>query len=449
MAPVASSGTTRRTREGLRPSLTDSAPRMPRCRVIDGAFDWNGDRQPAVPWRDTLHLRAARQGFHAAASGRAAGMARQISRRSRCPRSSTHLKSLGVTAVELMPVHAFTDEGFLHERGLTNYWGYNTMGWFAPTEPLRGQGSGGRAQAGGEGAARGRHRGDPRRGLQPHRRGQRARAHAELPRHRQPRLLLSSRERPALLRRRHRRAATRSPATIRSCRPTSSRRCGISPRNSASTDSASISRPCSAATARASIPTRRSSRRWRADPVLAYVKLIAEPWDVGLGGYQLGNFPAGWSEWNDRYRDTMRAFWHGGRRMLGGFAERFAGSSATCSAATAASPPRASTSSPRTTASRCATPCRTTSGTTRRISRTTATGIPTTTAGTAASKAPPTIAQIDRAAPPAGAQHADDAVLLAGRADAAGRRRAVSHAERQQQRVLPGQRDQLGRLERR
>jgi glycogen operon protein len=64
-----------------------------------------------------------------------------------------------------------------------------------------------------------------------------------------------------------------------------------------------------------------------ADPVLAYVKLIAEPWDVGLGGYQLGNFPAGWSEWNDRYRDTMRAFWHGGRRMLGGYAERFAGSS--------------------------------------------------------------------------------------------------------------------------
>ena len=64
-----------------------------------------------------------------------------------------------------------------------------------------------------------------------------------------------------------------------------------------------------------------------ADPVLGYVKLIAEPWDVGLGGYQLGNFPQGWSEWNDRFRDTMRAFWHGGRRMVGGFAERFAGSS--------------------------------------------------------------------------------------------------------------------------
>jgi glycogen operon protein len=65
----------------------------------------------------------------------------------------------------------------------------------------------------------------------------------------------------------------------------------------------------------------------RSDPMLAYVKLIAEPWDVGPGGYQLGHFPAGWSEWNDRYRDTMRAFWRGDRGLVGAFAERFAGSS--------------------------------------------------------------------------------------------------------------------------
>jgi glycogen operon protein len=65
----------------------------------------------------------------------------------------------------------------------------------------------------------------------------------------------------------------------------------------------------------------------RSDPVLAYVKLIAEPWDVGPGGYQLGHFPAGWSEWNDRYRDTVRAFWRGDRGLVGAFAERFAGSS--------------------------------------------------------------------------------------------------------------------------
>jgi isoamylase len=61
--------------------------------------------------------------------------------------------------------------------------------------------------------------------------------------------------------------------------------------------------------------------------VLAYVKMIAEPWDVGPGGYQLGHFPAGWSEWNDRYRDTMRAFWRGDHGLVGAFAERFAGSS--------------------------------------------------------------------------------------------------------------------------
>ena len=123
-------------------------------------------------------LRAARQGLHAAASGRAAANGAANTSRSRCRPCIDHLKSLGVTAVELMPVHAFTDEGFLHERGLTNYWGYNTLAWFAPTQSLRGQGSGGRAQAGGEGAAQGGHRGDPRRGLQPHRRGQPAGAHA-------------------------------------------------------------------------------------------------------------------------------------------------------------------------------------------------------------------------------------------------------------------------------
>jgi glycogen operon protein len=65
----------------------------------------------------------------------------------------------------------------------------------------------------------------------------------------------------------------------------------------------------------------------RSDPVLSYVKLIAEPWDVGPGGYQLGHFPAGWSEWNDRYRDTVRAFWRGDPSLVGAFAERFAGSS--------------------------------------------------------------------------------------------------------------------------
>jgi isoamylase len=65
----------------------------------------------------------------------------------------------------------------------------------------------------------------------------------------------------------------------------------------------------------------------RSDPVLAYAKLIAEPWDVGPGGYQLGRFPAGWSEWNDRYRDTVRAYWRGDRRLLGAVAERLAGSS--------------------------------------------------------------------------------------------------------------------------
>ncbi len=81
------------------------------------------------------------------------------------------------------------------------------------------------------------------------------------------------------------------------------------------------------ATPTASTRTRHFSRRLRAEPSLAYVKLIAEPWDVGPGGYQLGHFPPGWSEWNDKYRDLVRSFWRGDAGKIGEFAERFAGSS--------------------------------------------------------------------------------------------------------------------------
>ena len=124
--------TTANDPEGLRPEPHRQRAAMPRCRVIDGEFDWDGDRQPAVPWRDTLDLRAARQGIHAAASGRAAGMARQIPRahRARGARPSEVAGRDGGRAHAGARLH---DEGFLHERGLTNYWGYNTMGWFAPT----------------------------------------------------------------------------------------------------------------------------------------------------------------------------------------------------------------------------------------------------------------------------------------------------------------------------
>jgi glycogen operon protein len=311
--------------DGLRPSLVDSADDMPRCRVIDGVFDWNGDRQPAVPWRDTfiyeLHVKGFTQlhpGVPPEWRGKYLGLT--------VPAVIEHLKSLGVTAVELMPVFACADEGFLHERGLPNYWGYSTMAWFAPTrryavkDPVVELKQAVKAlhQAGIEvildvvynHTVEGNHvgptysyRGIDNRAYYFHRAADRrfyddvtgtgntvACDHPIV----QADILGSLRYFTEEFRIDGFRFDL---ATV-----LGRDRSGF---NSNSPFFAAL----------------------QADPVLAYVKLIAEPWDVGLGGYQLGNFPPGWSEWNDRYRDTMRAFWHGGRRMLGGFAERFAGSS--------------------------------------------------------------------------------------------------------------------------
>ena len=134
------------------------------------------------------------------------------------------------------------------------------------------------------------------------------------------------------------------------------------------------------------------------DPILSQVKLIAEPWDVGPGGYQVGNFPVLWSEWNGIYRDTMRDFWRGAGAASATFARALHRLQRPLRRPTAATRSRRSTSSPRTTASRCATSSPTTRSTTRRTSRTTATGPTTTARGTAASRGRPTTRRSTRCA---------------------------------------------------
>ena len=310
---------------GGKPSFTDSAPAMPRCRVIDGKFDWEDDRQPAVPWRDSLIYELHVKGFtqlhpDVPAEWRGKYLALTV------PAVIEHLKSLGVTAVELMPVHAFTSEGFLLERGLTNYWGYNTMGWFAPSRRYALK--------------------DPVVELKQavkalHKAGIEVILdvvynHTAEGNHLGPTLSYKGIDNRAYYF--HRAADRRFYDDVT----------GVG--NTVACDHPIVQADILASLRYFTEEFRIDGFRFdlatvlgrdrsgfnsnspffaalRADPVLAYVKLIAEPWDVGLGGYQLGNFPPGWSEWNDRYRDTMRAFWHGGRRMLGGFAERFAGSS--------------------------------------------------------------------------------------------------------------------------
>jgi isoamylase len=311
--------------EGLKPSLVDSAPFMPRCRVIDGAFDWNGDRQPAVPWRDTLIYELHVKGFtqlHPDVPPEWRGKYLALT----VPAVIDHLKSLGVTAVELMPVHAMTSEGFLSEKGLTNYWGYNTVCWFAPTNRY---------------AVR-----DPVVELKQavkalHKAGIEVILdvvynHTAEGNELGPTLNYKAIDNRAYYF--HRAADRRFYDDVTGCG------------NTVACDHPIVQADILASLRYFAEEFRVDGFRFdlatvlgrdrsgyssnaaffamiAADPVLAYLKLIAEPWDLGLGGYQLGNFPQGWSEWNDRFRDTMRAFWHGGRRMVGGFAERFAGSS--------------------------------------------------------------------------------------------------------------------------
>ncbi len=241
-----------------------------------------------------------------------------------------HLLSLGVTAVELMPVHHFVRDRVLLEQGLTNYWGYNSIAFLAP-DP--GYATGGRGPAGvgvqvdGEDAARGGHRGHPRRGLQPHRRGQPPRPHAVAARGRQRGLL------PAVTAddQRYYVDFTGTGNSLGMLHPRTVQLIFDSLRywvlhmhvDGFRFDLAPV-------LARELYEVNRLGTFFdimQQDPVLSQVKLIAEPWDVGPGGYQIGNFPVGWAEWNGEYRDAIRRFWRGDNGQLPALASRLSGSS--------------------------------------------------------------------------------------------------------------------------
>ena len=181
----------------------DNARYMPKCRVVDTAFTWGDDRAPKVEWHESVVYEMHVKGFTVRLPEVPEGLRGSFEGLS-AQAAVDYLKALGVTAVELLPVQAFLDDRHLIEKGLTNYWGYNTLAFFAPdprylvTERL------GEFKTFVQVMHCGRDRGDPRRGLQPHRRGQRDGPDAVVPRRRQ-RLLLPPRPRkPALLHGLHR-----------------------------------------------------------------------------------------------------------------------------------------------------------------------------------------------------------------------------------------------------
>jgi glycogen operon protein len=307
----------------------DDAASIPKCIVADTSFDWGDDRPPRTKWHDTVIYETHTKGFtktHPAIPeeirGTYAGLAH--------PSAIEHLQLLGVTAVELMPVHHFLTQKFLLDKGLKNYWGYDSIGYFAPHCSYSSSGE----------------------------RGQQVTEFKEMVK------ALHAAGIEVILD-----VVYNHTGEGNELGPTLSFR-GIDnvsyyrlvpgdPRFyfdvTGTGNSLNVGNPqvmklimdslrywvtemhvdgfrfdLASALARQLYEVDRLSTFFQIihqDPVLEHVKLIAEPWDVGEGGYQVGNFPPGWSEWNGKYRDTVRDLWRGEPATLAEFAFRLTGSS--------------------------------------------------------------------------------------------------------------------------
>jgi isoamylase len=296
-----------------------------RGRVIDSTFHWDGTRPPTVPWRDTVIYELHVKGFtrlHPAVPEKWRGTYLGLS----VAPVIEHLKSLGVTAVELLPCQAFISEQFLLDHKLSNYWGYNQVAWFAPANEyavedavlefktmvraLHAAGIEVILDVVFNHTAEGNETG-PLLSL----RGIDNSVYYRL-NPADPRLYENPTGTGNTVNCQHPRVR----ALIIDCLKYWVEEMHV---DGFRFDLATVlGREADAFNTQAAL-----FKALRAEPALAYVKLIAEPWDIGPGGYQLGHFPPGWSEWNDRFRDTVRAFWRGDGGKLGELAERFAGSS--------------------------------------------------------------------------------------------------------------------------
>ena len=311
-------------REDLSFDRRDSAPSMPKCVVTPDAATWGADRRPHTPWEKTIIYEAHVGGLTASAPhldepyrGTFEGLAE--------PRTIQHLKNLGVTAIELLPIHDFYDDRHLVEKGLVNWWGYNSTGFFAPATRYLVQ----------------------------------------------PGALDEFR---VMVRRLHDAGIEvildvvyNHTAEGNQMGPTLSFKgidnasyyiLGDDPRyyfdttgtgNSLNLDNRRVLQfvmdslrywveDCHIDGFRFDLASTLGRRRDQfdqdaaffdavmQDPVLSQAKMIAEPWDTGSGGYQVGNFPPGWAEWNDTYRDTVRAFWKGDAGKTPELADRLLGS---------------------------------------------------------------------------------------------------------------------------
>lgn len=302
----------------------DSAHLMPKCRVIDPAFTWGAERRPNIPWEDSIfyemHVKgftALKEGIPEAERGTFAGMAHAD--------VASYLNKLGVTTAELLPIHAFIHDSYLAEKGLHNYWGYNSIGFFAPhpaylNSPFVNEFKEMVNQFHAVGievvldvvynhTAEGNELG--------------------------PTLSMKGIDNASYYRlmpdeKRFYINDTGTGNTVNLSHPrvlqmvTDSLRYWVQEMH---VDGFRFD----LATILAREPYGFDEGggfldACRQDPILSGIKLIAEPWDIGPGGYQVGHFPPGWAEWNDKFRDTVRAYWKGSSGTLADFASRIAGS---------------------------------------------------------------------------------------------------------------------------
>ncbi|MEJ2881005.1 glycogen debranching protein GlgX [Pedobacter sp. GR22-6] len=315
------------TKDDLVMSEVDSAPFMPKSVVIDSSYDWEGVQPPRSHYNESVIYEAHVKGLtklHPEIPEQIRGTYAAIAH----PAITGHLKQLGVTAIELMPVHQFINDRHLEERGLSNYWGYNTIGFFAPNSRYSSSGIHGQQVREFKDMVKALHREGIEVILDV------VYNHTAEGNHQGPTLSFKGVDNESYYRltedKRFYMDYTGTGNTLNANSPNVLRMIMDSLRywilemhvdgfrfDLASTLARGLNEVNMLGAFFSII---------HQDPVISQVKLIAEPWDIGEGGYQVGNFPSGWAEWNGKYRDCIRDYWRGEERMLGEFASRLTGS---------------------------------------------------------------------------------------------------------------------------
>jgi isoamylase len=306
----------------------DSAAHMTQAVVINPFFDWEGDRAPKVPYNESFIYEAHVKGLtqsHPDVPEEQRGTYAGVSH----PAVIEHLQRLGVTALELMPVHQFVNDSILQDQGLSNYWGYNTIGFFAPHSEYSATGALGQQVQEFKQMVKTLHEAGIEVILDV------VYNHTAEGNHLGPTLSFRGIDNAAYYRLveddlQHYMDYTGTGNSLNVRHPHSLQLIMDSLRYWVTEMHVDGFRFDLASTlAREFFDVDRLSSFFelvQQDPIVSQVKLIAEPWDVGPGGYQVGNFPPQWTEWNGMYRDTVRDFWRGEPSTLGEFASRLTGS---------------------------------------------------------------------------------------------------------------------------